>query len=198
MALGKRMPSRRPGRVGRCRCGRDVQKTPWGRSESDHETLHGVLKGGERDGVGEGGVEVGEDLGHGRVPGRRGRLRWRVPAQEERADVALAENESSPESLPGSGTEPAADVACGVGDAVGNRALEEAPQPSGGDARASNFVGEPNADGPSATGARAAVRAKDSPGSDGFFAGRSRRHNRKDSHGERACRPRGSADTPST
>ena len=85
--------------------------------------------------------------------------------------MALAEAESSPESLPGSGAEPAADVACRSGDAVGDGALEEPPQQPGGRADASDCVGEPDAEGASATWAGAAVRAKDSPGPDGFFAG---------------------------
>ena len=168
------------------------------RVELDYEPSGSELKSFERIVIGEGGMKMGEDLGHGCVPGRRGRLgRRTTPPQQGGAEGALAEAEPSPESLPGSVTEPAADVACGVGDAVGDGALEETPQQPGGGTRSSDFVGEPNADGASATRAGAAVRAKNSSGSEGFFAGRSRRRNRADSHGERECRPHGSAGTPS-
>ena len=76
VAPGNGSPSR-PGRVGVVdgwRCGERLR----GGFELDDETSRGVLKSGERVGVGEGGLEVGEDLGHGSMAGRRGRLRWRV------------------------------------------------------------------------------------------------------------------------
>jgi len=167
------------------------------RVELDDETVQGVLKSGERVGVGEGGLKMGQHLGHGSVSDCSGGQRWRMPAQEKRADVALAEEESSPESLPGSGTEPAANNACGRGDAVGNDALQEPPQQSSGHAHASDFVDAPDADGVTATGTGVAVIAEDSPGPDGFFAGRSRHRSHADSHAERACRPPDSADTAS-
>ena len=177
--------------------GRGVVKPPWA-IELDDETSRGELKSGERVGVGEDGLEVGKHLGHRGMAGRRGRLRGRVPAQQEGADVTLAEEESAPESLPGAAAEPTAGVTGGVGQAVDDGALEETPQPPGGRTHASDGVGEPNADGAPATGACAAVRAKNPPGPDGFFAGRRRHRNRADSHDERACRPPGNADTPST
>lgn len=177
------------------RCGEKLR----GAITLDEEALHGVLTGGERVGVGEGGVKMDKDLGHGRVPGRGGRLgRWTTASQQSGADAALAEEESSPESLPGSGTEPTADGACGRSDAVGNDALQETPQQSSGHAHASDFVGAPDADGATATGTGVAVIAEDSPGPDGFFAGRSRHRSHADSHAEQACRPPGNADTAST
>jgi hypothetical protein len=42
-------------------------------------------------------------------------------------------------------------VACGDGDALAHGAAEETPQPPGRDAHASDCVGEPDADGASAT-----------------------------------------------
>jgi len=108
---------------GGSRCGEKL------RVELDDKTSRCVLKSGEGVGVGEGGLKVCQHLGHGSVPGRTGRLgRWTAASQQGGADAALAEEESSPESLPGSGAEPAANVACGVSDAVGDDALQEPPQ----------------------------------------------------------------------
>ena len=165
-----------------------VDGSRWGEElrgaiESEDEGSGGMLKSGERVGVGEGGFEMGEDLGDGPCREAVVDRRWRVPVQQEGADVALAEAEALPETLPGSVTEPA-DVARGGGDAVGDGALEEPPQQSGGQAQASDVVGEPDAEGASAPGAGGAVAAKDPPGPDGFFAGESRRRSRAESHAE--------------
>ena len=56
-------------------------------------------------------------------------------------------------------------------DAAGDGELEELPQSAGGQAEPSDFVGEPDAEGPPATGACIAVAAKDPPGAHGSFAG---------------------------
>ena len=75
--MDRRLGLAESGVVDGSRCGEQLR----GAIALDDETSHCVLKSGERVGVGEGGVEMGEDLGDGSVPGRRGRLRWRVPAQ---------------------------------------------------------------------------------------------------------------------
>ena len=149
-----------------------------------------MLKGSDRTvGVGEGSLKVRQHLGHGSVSGRRGRLGWRTtPSQQSGAEGALAEEESSPELLPGAGREPAVDSACGSGDAVGDNALQEPPHQPRGHAHTPDFIGTPNADRASATRADAAVTAKDSPSPNGFFSGRCRRHNRGDSRAGSACR----------
>ena len=118
-----------------------------------------MLKSGERVGVGEGGLKMGQRLGRSRVAGYGGRLRRRacVPAHGERADAALAEEKAPPEPLPGPGMQPAADAADRVSDAVGDGVLKERTQQPSGDAHASYDVRTPNADGASAAGAGTAV-----------------------------------------
>ena len=127
-----------------------------GGSGSHEEGVHRMLEGGDgTGGVGEGGVEMGEDLR--RRPARsfsrqRGRqLRRRAPCRQCRADVALAQVEASPEALPGPVTATAAGGVSGSVEAADDGALEEPPQTSGGQAEPANFVGAPDAEGPPAT-----------------------------------------------
>jgi len=56
----------------------------------------------------------------------------------------------------------------GGSDAAGDGELEEHPQSAGGQAESSDFVGEPDAEGPSAAATLMAIAAEDSPGADGF------------------------------
>src|SRR5271157_1741608 len=62
--------------------------------------------------------------------------------------------------------EMADEAAEGGADAVGDGALEEAPQAGGGQAEASDFVGEPDGERPPAAGSCVAVAAKDPPGAE--------------------------------
>jgi len=117
--------------------------------------------------VGEGGLEVGEDVG-GRLacgfrlrPGRR--LGRRAASTQGGADLALGPVEPLPDALPGPNTALAADGPTGGQDTDGDGELEELPQSAGGEAEASDVVGEPDAEGPPATGPSMAVAAKDSP-----------------------------------
>jgi hypothetical protein len=75
-----------------------------------------------------------------------------------------------PDALPGAVAH-AVDGANGGEDAVNGGALEELPQRGGGQAEASDLVGEPDAERPPAAGSRPAVAAKDPPGADGFALG---------------------------
>ena len=127
-----------------------------------------MLEGGDRAvGVGEGGLEVGEDL-RGRLarwllrqPERQ--LRRRAASTQGRADLALSLVEPLPDALPGSLAQPAAEGAAGAEYAAGHDALEELPQSSGGQAEPSDFVGGPDAERPAATVPCLAVAAKDPP-----------------------------------
>ena len=104
-----------------------------------------------------------------RQPGRQfGR---RAASQQGRADLALAQVEAFPDALPGPVAEMAVGGADGGEDAAGDGALEEPPQSAGGQAEPSDFVGEPDAEGPPATGPCIAVAAKDPPGADAFSPG---------------------------
>ena len=129
-----------------------------------------MLEGGDRTvGVGEGGLEMCEDLGCGSV------LRWqfgrRAAPEECGADVALSVVEPFPDALQGPVAEMAVEAADGGEDAVGNGALEEAPQAGSGQAEASDFVGEPDGERPPAAGTCLAVAAKDPPGAEGLSLG---------------------------
>ena len=126
-----------------------------------------MLEGGDgTGGVGEGGLEMGEDLGRGSVLRRHfGR---RAASEESGAEVALGVVESLPEALQGPVAEMAVEAAKGGEEAVGDGNLEEAPQVGGGQCEASDFVGEPDGEGPSAAGPSVAVAAKDASGGEGL------------------------------
>jgi len=129
-----------------------------------------MLEGGDRTvGVGEGGLEMCEDLGCGSV------LRWqfgrRAAPEECGADVALSVVEPFPDALQGPVAEMAVEAADGGEDAVGDGVLEEAPQASGGQAEAADFVGEPDGERPPAARPCVAVAAKDPPCAEGLSLG---------------------------
>ena len=142
----------------------------------DEESLHRMLEFSDRAlRVGEGGLEMGEDMG-GRLacgfrirPGRR-LGRWRASTQGG-ADLALGPVEPLPDTLPGPNTALAADGVAGGQDTGGDGNLEEMPQSVGGNAEASEVVGEPDAEGPAATGTCLAVAAKDAPCAQYFSPG---------------------------
>src|SRR5262249_40857315 len=123
-----------------------------------------MLEGGDRTGgVGEGGLEMGEDLRGRPKRGLRRQFGRRAPRRQCRADFALALVEPFPDALQGPVTEMAIGGADGSEDADGGSALEEAPQTAGGQAEPSDFVGDPDAERPSTTATRMAVAAKDPP-----------------------------------
>ena len=95
----------------------------------------------------------------------------RAASEECGADVALAVVEPLPDALPGPVAQMAVGGADGGEDAVGDGVLEEAPQTGGGQAEASDFVGDPDAEGPPAAGPCVAVAAKDPPGAEGLSLG---------------------------
>ena len=76
-----------------------------------------------------------------------------------------------PDALPGPIAQPGVDGADGGEQAAGDGALKEPPQSAGGEAEPADFVGEPDADGPPATGTRIAVAAKDPPGAERLSLG---------------------------
>ena len=106
---------------------------------------------------------MGEDLGGRSGRGIRRRLGRRTASKQCGADVALAVVETFPDALPGSSAEMGVDGADGGGDAAGDGVLEESPEKVSGEAKPSDFVGEPDAEGSSATGTCIAVAAKDAP-----------------------------------
>ena len=132
-----------------------------------------MLEGGNRTvGVGEGGLEMCEDLRR-RRPARgfsrqRGR---RAPPKQCRADLALALVEPFPDALQGPVTQMAVGGADRSGDAAGGGAFEEPPQSAGCQAQPSDFVGDPDAESPSATATYIAVAAKDPPCAQRFSLG---------------------------
>jgi len=108
-----------------------------------------MLEGGDRTGgVGEGGLEMGEDLRGRPKRGLRRQFGRRAPRRQCRADFALALVEPFPDALQGPVTEMAIGGADGSEDADGGSALEEAPQTAGGQAEPSDFVGDPDAERP--------------------------------------------------
>ena len=141
------------------------------------EGSHRMLEGGDRTvGIGEGGLEMGKDLRRrsaprlGRQPGRQ--LGRRAPRRQCRADFALAQVEAFPDALPGPVTSPAVgDNADRSGDAAGDGAFEESPQSAGCQAQPSDFVREPDAEGPPASATPIPVAAKDPPSADRFSRG---------------------------
>lgn len=136
-----------------------------------------MLEGGDGTvGIREGGLEMSKDLRRRSVRrfGRQfgWRLGRRAPRRQCRADFALAQVEPLPDALPGPLTSPAVgDGTDGSGDAAGNGIFEESPQSTGCQAKPSDFVGEPDAEGPSAARACVAIAAKDSASADRFSLG---------------------------
>ena len=132
-----------------------------------------MLEGGDRTtGVGEGGLEMCKDLRR-RSARRFGRqLGRRATSRQCRAKFALAEVEAFPDALPGSITSLAVgdDAAC-RGDAVGDGGLKESPQSASCQAQPSDFVRDPDAEGPSAAATCVAIAAKDPPSAEGFSLG---------------------------
>lgn len=131
-----------------------------------------MLEGGNRTvGVGEGGLEMGENLRRRRMRGFRRQLGgWAAP-QQCRADLALAVVEAFPDALPGPVTQMAGGGADRRGNAAGHGALEEPPQAAGGQAEPSDFVRVPDAESPPATVTFVAVAAKDPPRPDRLALG---------------------------
>lgn len=140
------------------------------------ERVQRILEGGDGTvGVGEGGLEMSEDMSGRAVPrcgGQRDRqLGRRAQRRQCGADPALAQVEALPDALPGSVTEMAVDCTAGREDTAGSGELEKPPQTGGGQAKPADFVGTPDAEGPAATRACVAVAAKDPPGAHGFASG---------------------------
>jgi hypothetical protein len=129
----------------------------------DEEGVQGLLEGGDgRVGVGEGGLEMCEDVcGLGPACGFGGRRRRWAAAPQCRADVALAEVEPLPEALVATVAQLAVDGAAGGDEAVDGGALQEAPQTAGSQAKPSDFVSEPDADRATATGSSLALAAQE-------------------------------------
>ena len=114
---------------------------------------------------------MGDNLGRrsARCSGLIGR---RATSRERRAKLALAQVEAFPEALPGPLTSPAVgDVTARGGDAAGDGALQESPQRVGSHAQASDFIGEPDAERPTAAASPMAVAAKDPPSAEGLVLG---------------------------
>ena len=89
-----------------------------------------------------------------------------------RAEFALAQVEPFPDALPGPVTSPAVgDEAACRGDAAGDGALQESPHSMGGQAQPPDFVGVPDAEGPTAAASPMAVAAKDPPSADRLALG---------------------------
>src|ERR1700728_1804489 len=104
-----------------------------------------MLEGGDGTvGAGEGGLEVREHLGGGSPGWLRRQVGWSAAAKECRADLALAQVQACPDALPGAVAAQAVGGPDGVEDAVGDDALKELPERGGGEAEASDLVGEPD------------------------------------------------------
>jgi len=132
-----------------------------------------MLEGGDRTvGVGEGGLEMGQDVRRRRSScGFRRQLGRRTSCRQSGADPALALVEPFPDALQGSVTQMTLDDSNRGGDAVGDGALEESPQSMGCQAQASDFVGAPNAESPPAPAPPIAVAAKDTSSAQRFALG---------------------------
>jgi hypothetical protein len=138
---------------------------------SDEEGPHRKLESGNGAvGVGEGGMEMGEDLRRWR--GLRRQLGRQAACGQCGADLALAQVEAFPDALPGAVASPAVgdDAAC-RGDAAGDGALQESPHSVGGQAQPPDFVGNPDAEGTPAAAPPMAVAAKDPPSADRLALG---------------------------
>ena len=129
-----------------------------------------MLKVGNRTGgVGKGGLEMGDNLGRRSARRFGGLIGRRTTSRQCRAELALAEVESSPEALPGPLASPAVgDNAACRGDAAGDGALQESPQRVGGHAQAADFIGEPDTESPTTAASPMAVAAKDPPSAEGL------------------------------
>ncbi len=131
---------------------------------SDKEGSHRHLEGG--DGtvvVWEGGLEVGEDVcGWGPASGNGRELGRRTATQERGADGTLCPVESHPDASEGSVASGALGGVDGGRDGAADGVLKKCPQCACGDAQASDFVGEPDAEGSSAALPPMTVTAKDS------------------------------------
>jgi hypothetical protein len=132
-----------------------------------------MLEGGDRTvEVGEGGLQMCQNLRR-RSARRFGRsLRRRATSRQCRAEFALAQVKPFPDALPS----PLASAAVGNdasrrGDAAKGGALQESPQRVGGHAQPPNFVGDPNAEGPTAAVSPMAVAAKDPSSANRFAQG---------------------------
>jgi len=122
--------------------------------------------------VGKDGLKVGENL-RGRLAcvsrrQRQRRLGWRPAPTQGGADLALGQIEPVPEALPGPLIQFAVEGAAGRQDAAGEGGLEKLPQGARGQAEPPDSVGEPDAEGPSATGTCVTVAAEDAPGAQLF------------------------------
>lgn len=125
-----------------------------------------MLKSGDGAvGIGEGSLEMGEHLGRGSV--FVGGLWRRAASGQCGADVALGMAEAFPDAQQGPLVEMALEAAEGGTDAVGDDLLEESPESAGGQAEASDLVGEEDAEGLAAAGACIAIAAKDAAGAAG-------------------------------
>jgi len=140
---------------------------------SKEEGLHRVLVRGDRTvSMGKGGLEMGENFGSGGPMGGGdgGVGDGRTASEQGGADRGLATIEAFPESLPGARASWRAGVATrGHGpdrrrEAAGDGKLKEAPQRAGTQAQASEFLGDPDAEGASAAIVSMAFAAIDSPG----------------------------------
>jgi hypothetical protein len=124
--------------------------------------------------IGESGLEVSEPLGGGSACGVRGRrsrrLGWRAAAAQSGADFALCQVEPNPDAMHGPIARRAADGAAGGRNAADYSGLEKPPEGAGAEAKPSDFVGEPDAEGPPTTRPRLAVAAKDPPGAYGLLS----------------------------
>ena len=127
-----------------------------------------MLEVGDRVGVGEGGLKMGDDMRRRPLRGEFGR---RSASQQGGSDRALGEVEPLPDALQSPVAQMALRGSARGGDAVGDGTQEELPEKAGGEAQPSDFIGEPNAERASAPATRVAVAAKDSAGAHGLFLG---------------------------
>ncbi len=149
-------------------------ETDWGvgRNDLHEEGPHGLLEFGDRTvGVGKGGLEMCKNLRR-RSARVGGLIERRATSRQCRAELALAQVEPFPDALPGPVTSPAVgDEAACRGDAAGDGALQESPHSMGGQAQPPDFVGVPDAEGPTAAASPMAVAAKDPPSADRLALG---------------------------
>ena len=137
----------------------------------DEEGVQRMLKGGDRTvGVGEGGLEMGEDLGLGwPALGCGGRVgRW-ILARQCGANLALGQDEAFPDAIAGAVTEMADGGVEGREDTAGEGKRQEPQEGAGGEAEATDLVGAPDAEGASAAASRIAVAAKDTSRAKGWL-----------------------------
>jgi hypothetical protein len=90
---------------------------------------------------------------------------------ETGADGTLSLTEAFPEPQAGAAAEMGRQRVQGPGEAVGDDPLEKAGEGMGGEAKASELVGEPDAAGASAAGPVVAVAAEDAMSAEGGMAG---------------------------